>query len=135
MRLIAALALTVLACPVAAQDEFGDAATGAALFDRHCAVCHGVAGDGDGPMAGVLMIPPSDLTTLTRRNAGVLPVIRIVMRIDGRDPLASHGSPMPVWGEFFDGSPQAVKAETGQPIMTTAPVADLLAYIASIQAD
>jgi hypothetical protein len=55
------------------------------------------------------------------------------MRIDGRDPLVSHGSMMPVYGDFFEGTDVATKAETGQPIMTSQPIVDLLAYLQSLQ--
>ncbi|MDW4499547.1 cytochrome c [Sulfitobacter sp. D35] len=110
-----------------------DAARGADLFERHCATCHGAEARGSGPMASALLLQPPDLTTLQARNAGVFPMIRVVMRIDGRDPLVSHGSPMPVYGEFFEGEDVALKAETGQPIMTSRPVADLVAYLAGLQ--
>jgi hypothetical protein len=55
------------------------------------------------------------------------------MRIDGREPLVSHGSPMPVYGDFFEGDDAAVKAETGQPILTSRAVVDLLAYLEGVQ--
>ncbi|MFZ3581001.1 c-type cytochrome [Loktanella sp. DJP18] len=128
MRLLPAF-LICLALPVAAQD----ADAGKALFQTHCATCHGVAASGDGPMANMLLVRPPDLTTLTQRYGGTFPIARIVMRIDGRDPLTSHGSPMPVYGDFFEGWDVAVKAETGQPIMTSVPVVDLLAYLAGVQ--
>ncbi|WP_299722031.1 cytochrome c [uncultured Tateyamaria sp.] len=110
-----------------------DAQNGEALFQSHCAVCHGLGARGDGPMATVLLIKPPDLTQLTARNGGVYPIARIVMRIDGRDPLVSHGSPMPVYGPFFDVDFVPLKAETGQPIMTSTPVSDLLAYLRGVQ--
>jgi cytochrome c oxidase cbb3-type subunit 2 len=34
---------------------------GPALFSRHCAVCHGADGHGDGPMAGKFQRPPANL--------------------------------------------------------------------------
>ena len=111
----------------------GDAEKGEALFESNCAVCHGLGARGDGPMAPALLIQPPDLTQLTARNGGVYPVARIVMRIDGRDPLVSHGSPMPVYGTFFDVDSVPLKAETGQPIMTSTPVADLVAYLRGVQ--
>jgi hypothetical protein len=40
---------------------------------------------------------------------------------------------MPVYGDFFEGWDVAVKSETGQPIMTSLPIVDLLAYLASVQ--
>jgi putative copper resistance protein D len=36
-------------------------ATGDALFQQHCAACHGPQGEGDGPLAAQLPIPPADL--------------------------------------------------------------------------
>lgn len=42
----------------------GDAASvarGRPLYAQHCAVCHGLAGRGDGPQAKVLGPPPADL--------------------------------------------------------------------------
>lgn len=35
----------------------------AALYERHCAVCHGARGTGDGPAAGLLMPRPRDFTS------------------------------------------------------------------------
>ena len=85
-------------------------------------------------MAPVLLVQPSDLTTLTERHGGTFPMIRVVMRIDGRDPLVSHGSDMPIFGEFFEGVQDvALKAETGQPILVSQPVADLVAFLREIQ--
>jgi mono/diheme cytochrome c family protein len=123
------VAAMALAGPGFAQDV--DA--GRDLFQHHCAVCHGTAANGTGPMAPVLTIQPTDLTTLAARNGGVFPVARVAMRIDGREPLVSHGSPMPVYGDFFVGPEALGKTETGQPLLTTRPVADLIAWLNSIQ--
>lgn len=85
-------------------------------------------------MAPVLVLQPPDLTELAERNKGVFPTSRVVMRIDGRDPLTSHGSPMPVYGDFFESDlAVSLKAETGQPIMTSQPVVDLVAYLQGLQ--
>lgn len=110
-----------------------DAGEGGALFQFHCAMCHGPEGRGNGPMAPGLTIQPSDLATMAARNGGVFPVVRAAMRIEGSDPLVSHGSPMPVYGGFLAGREVILKAETGQPLLTTAPVADLIAWLESIQ--
>ncbi|MCX7890590.1 MAG: cytochrome c [Rhodobacteraceae bacterium] len=117
------------AMPAAAQD----AAAGQALFLAQCAYCHGEGARGDGPRAAVLNPPPADLTRLAAGNGGVFPVRRVIFRIDGRDPLAAHGSPMPVFGEFFEGQEAVVKSESGQPVLTSKPVADILAWLATIQ--
>ena len=128
--LVAGMAACLGALPVAAQE----AAEGEVLFERHCATCHGLDAKGTGPMAGVLLVPPADLTALAKGNDGAFPVLRVVRRIDGRDPLVSHGSPMPVYGHFFEGRDQALKLPSGQPIMTSEPIVDLLAYLQSLQA-
>ncbi len=125
--LIAAMAM--LAQPLAAQD----AGEGADLFEQFCASCHGIEARGDGPMAGVLTVKPKNLTQLRAGNDGIFPIARVVRRIDGRDPLVSHGSPMPVYGHFFEGNDVAVKTASGQPILTSKPIVDLLAYLQSIQ--
>ncbi|MBI6629641.1 c-type cytochrome [Pontibaca salina] len=121
--------LTMTAMPIMAQD----AEMGEDLYRVHCATCHGIDMQGQGPMAGVLLVQPSDLTALAAENGGVFPTERVVRRIDGRDPLVSHGSQMPVYGPFFEGEDIAIKTPDGQPIMTSVPIADLLAYLESLQ--
>ncbi|MEM6886812.1 MAG: cytochrome c [Pseudomonadota bacterium] len=125
--------LSVLAVCIATDLSAQDAGEGQQLFELHCASCHGLDADGRGPMAPVLLLQPTDLTALSTSNEGVFPRVRVVMRIDGRDPLVSHGSPMPVYGYFFDGNDQAMKAETGQPIMTSRAIVDLVAFLESLQ--
>ncbi len=129
LQWIALMAFAAIGLPVLAQD----AGEGAELYRAHCATCHGIDATGQGPMAGVMVIKPADLSTLAARNGGTFPTERVVARIDGRDPLVSHGSPMPVYGLFFEGNDVAIKAPSGQPILTSAPIADLLAYLQSIQ--
>jgi mono/diheme cytochrome c family protein len=115
------------------EETVGDAATGAALYKAHCAVCHGTEARGNGPMAPVLLVPPADLTSLIARYDGIFPLERVAARIDGRDPLVSHGSDMPIWGEFFEGRDVAMKTEAGQPLLTSQPIADLVAWLRTIQ--
>ena len=132
MRMVQWMAAAVLASsawPAAAEDL----KAGAELYRIHCATCHGIEATGQGPMAGVLVIKPTDLTQLAATNGGEFPVGRVVKRIDGRDPLVSHGSPMPVYGYFFEGDDTAIKTPSGQPILTSGPIVDLLAYLQSLQ--
>jgi mono/diheme cytochrome c family protein len=134
---LVALALA-LACGTmarAAQDADAppDIAAGAALFAQHCAWCHGPAARGDGAEAGRLNPPPADLTSLTLRYDGAFPVARVVSRIDGREPIVAHGSPMPVFGEFFDGEDAFLKTGAGQPVLTSRPIADLVGWLENIQ--
>lgn len=76
--------------------------SGSALFQGHCASCHGPSGSGDGPVAPTLITSMQDLKSLTERNAGVFPKQRVLELIDGRGLRAAHGTPdMPVWGWEF----------------------------------
>lgn len=119
-----------LALPATAQD----ADIGRALYHQHCATCHGLEAKGNGPMAGILVIQPTDLTALRSGNEGTFPLERVVRRIDGRDPLVSHGSPMPVYGDYFERSFDVpMKAPSGQPVLTSQPVVDLVAFLMEIQ--
>jgi len=111
----------------------GDAAEGKETYGRYCIACHGPSGQGEGSMRPVLTIKPTDLSALSAGNDGVFPLVRVIKRIDGRDPLVAHGSPMPVYGDFFEGQDVALKTDGGQPVMTSAPVADLVAYLKSLQ--
>ncbi|MEX1234111.1 MAG: c-type cytochrome [Roseovarius sp.] len=115
--------------PATAQDV----SEGKRLFESRCATCHGINADGDGPMAPALLLQPTDLTRLERKNDGQFPLKRVVWRIDGRDPLVSHGSPMPVYGDFFEGRNTVLKNTSGQSITTSRPIADLVVWLQSVQ--
>lgn len=117
------------AWPAQAQDS----KSGAAVFARYCAACHGVQGRGDGPMRAVLTVHPTDLSLLAAQNGGHFPVARVAARIDGRDPLIAHGSEMPVYGDVFDTRDSAMTTERGETIVTGTRVADLVAYLRDLQ--
>ncbi len=117
---------------MASQAVAQDVDTGAELYQHYCATCHGIDATGHGPMAGVLVIQPTDLTQLAGED-GVFPIARVVARIDGRDPLVSHGSPMPVYGPYFEGQDTSMKTPDGQPILTSQPIVDLVAYLETLQ--
>lgn len=73
--------------------------TGAVLYARYCASCHGVSGRGDGPAAAGLTPPPTDLTRLAAD------VPELMKAIDGRRTVRAHGTAaMPVWGVVFEES-------------------------------
>ncbi len=111
-----------------------DAEKGGELYRHHCATCHGIDATGQGPMAGVLVIQPTDLTML-QEGDNEFPTERVVARIDGRDPLVSHGSPMPVYGPFFEGNEVELITPGGEQIMTSQPIVDLVEYLKSLQAN
>lgn len=110
-----------------------DVDVGGEVYRNLCATCHGLDAKGQGPMASVLTLQPTDLSQLAAREDGTFPTARVVGRIDGRDPLVSHGSPMPVFGGYFDGKDAALKTPGGQPILTSQPIVDLVAWLESVQ--
>jgi mono/diheme cytochrome c family protein len=72
-------------------------------YDNNCAVCHGTAGKGDGPYAGIIETRIPDITTLTKSNNGVFPYDRVYQTIDGRADVKAHGSrDMPIWGNEYN---------------------------------
>ena len=89
---VAALLLTAAAAAGAAE------APGAELYRRYCAACHGISGQGDGPVARALVTRPTDLT----RADAYGDVGSLMEVIDGRRAVAAHGArEMPVWGASF----------------------------------
>jgi len=94
--------IVALAAALGCVDERTDEVAGAALYERHCASCHGLSGQGDGPLATSLTVAPADLTSLARRSGGSFDESAVMMAIDGRLLVAQHGPrEMPVWGAVF----------------------------------
>jgi mono/diheme cytochrome c family protein len=95
------------ALPSRASDE-GDsvlAPAGAEMFGQYCAACHGTSGEGNGPAAGALSVPPADLTRIAARRGGSFPDAEIARFIDGRFDLPAHGTrEMPIWGRRLGAS-------------------------------
>jgi mono/diheme cytochrome c family protein len=101
---------------------------GGQLFTIHCAPCHGVSAQGNGPMATAMRKPPADLTKFAMRNGGIFPAERLRRIIDGRE-IASHGDrEMPVWGVAFRTIP-----EGGVYGSIEARIDALVKYLASLQ--
>lgn len=121
--------LAALTQPGLAQDV----AAGQAVFAEACATCHGPEAKGDGPMAQVLVMPVPDLTGLAARNGGTFPWLTVVHLVDGRSGLRGHGGPMPIFGALFKGDTAAADAPDGTPVITSARVLDVVAYLETIQ--
>ncbi|MEB2343477.1 MAG: cytochrome c [Deltaproteobacteria bacterium] len=84
--------------PGSAQDPVLE--SGADLYARYCASCHGASARGDGPAGASSSPPPSDLTRLATRWGDPLERERLADFLDGRGAPRAHGtSGMPVWGE------------------------------------
>jgi mono/diheme cytochrome c family protein len=75
---------------------------GGKIYRNYCATCHGVSGNGNGPVVPALKTKVPRLTTLARRNHGTFPADRVRKVIAGDEDHAAHGSrEMPVWGPIF----------------------------------
>jgi len=101
--------------------------SGKDMFATYCAVCHGRDGKGGGPAVAALKMPPPDLTTLTRRNSGKFPELRVFNTINGDLNVPAHGSKdMPVWGDVF----RSMERDNAAQQMR---VSNLTKYIESLQ--
>jgi mono/diheme cytochrome c family protein len=99
-RILLAAALALSFTPARAVDY--PSLSGAELYKKFCASCHGADAKGGGPIAKSLKRKPSDLTQIARRHGGAFPAKRIEEVVDGRVEVAAHGpSAMPVWGQEF----------------------------------
>jgi len=85
------------------------APSGSDTFVTHCAACHGMQGEGDGPVAATMRVTIPNLRTLSQRSGGVFPRDVVASYIDGRQLPAAHGDRyMPVWGDVFDATARVV---------------------------
>jgi mono/diheme cytochrome c family protein len=104
------------------------AAQGRGLYLQYCASCHGVSGEGDGPVARSLITPPANLRRLSERFGNPLPEDQVARYIDGRAEVKAHGPrDMPVWGTRF------YYKSAGDERRTRQWIAQLVAYLQSIQ--
>jgi len=99
--------VTTLACLLPAAAALAAEADGAKLYVNHCSACHGMHGEGDGPVAMLLNVTVPNLRALAKNNGGVFPADAVAAYIDGRDPAQAHGGrQMPVWGDVFSAALQ-----------------------------
>lgn len=123
--------LAVVAC--AQTISMPDANEGAAIYSVNCAQCHGVSGKGDGPWATILSPRPADLTQLSKD--GVFPKAHVLSVIDGYDRTGLPGKDMPEFGLLLEGDTVPLDVGDGVLTPTPRPLAALLAYLQSIQAE
>lgn len=130
----AIMALALAAGPSQAADVSNGLISGEADFKMYCASCHGETGKGDGPKSFGLSSKLPDLTTLTARY-GQFPRDQLARLVDGRDPIAGHGSrEMPVWGMWFkEEAADGLGGAQGDDSSVARRVENLLDYIATLQ--
>ena len=77
-------------------------------FEWHCSACHGANGKGDGPLAKILVKPPTDLTSIAKTNGGVFPFWRVYHIIAGKNAVPGHETfQMPDFWRRFSGDEKA----------------------------
>ena len=103
---------------------------GKQMLVNSCAPCHGVNGQGNGPVASSLKQRPADLTILSRDNGGKFPYVHIHAILEFGATNPAHGtSLMPVWRPIFS----QVDPETTQNADRLLRMNNVIRYVASIQ--
>jgi hypothetical protein len=128
----AAALVAVAACaPMPTQHSLAEM-SGRQMYESLCASCHGVKGEGDGPVALLIKIHVPDLTRIAQREGGEFPAEDVHRTIDGRFDRPAHGSrDMPVWGwQFYRGETLNDPAERAR---VDALIDKLVEYLRSIQ--
>jgi mono/diheme cytochrome c family protein len=133
----AVFAAALAAAPVLGYAQ--DADIGKLEYTKSCAVCHGISGKGDGPLAASLKKSPADLTKIQQNNGGVFRFDRIYDVIDGREAVAAHGPrDMPIWGNEYTEQAAGLTGGLGTSkeyaSFTRGRVIALIGYIYSLQA-
>ena len=109
-------------------------ASGAEMYQAYCAVCHGKTGEGNGPAASALKVPPADLTMLAKRNHGKYPINHVmsILRFGMHEPAAHGTSQMPIWGPLFSSlHPDSMRGP--QSPVVTMRITNLARYIEKLQ--
>lgn len=124
--LILALLLELTACTQGTLEI----PAGSELFANYCSACHGVLGEGDGPVASVMQVSVPNLRTLSERSDGSFPAEAVSAYVDGRNLPVSHGDRyMPVWGNVFRWSEESVPEAERQAQLRIAALVEFLETI------
>lgn len=115
---------------VGAEEEL----VGSDEYRISCLSCHGTGGKGNGPMAKVLKVQPSDLTTIVKNNEGIFPLDKVFRIIDGRHGVTGHGErDMPIWGARYLSEDAARYGDFGGEDVVRLRILELVYYIQLIQ--
>lgn len=127
LTLVAGLALAA-ACTQPSEPQ------GALLYVENCTGCHGLTGQGDGPLAGDYGIDVPDLTLISARNGGVFPMADVMSTIDGFTRVQHGNVVMPEFGALLEDGP-IVSFDSGDGIPTPTPAAlvALAEYLETLQ--
>ena len=109
-------------------------AKGRVTYLVHCGNCHGDNAGGDGNMADLLTVKPSDLTRLSASRGGRFPREWIRRIIDGREQIRGHGvREMPIWGDALRESLQPTWKDVSDEERTSQKIDELVVFLESIQ--
>jgi mono/diheme cytochrome c family protein len=102
------------------------------VYGSLCVGCHGAGGQGDGPVAADLPVPPADLTALAAANGGVFPRDAVTAQVYGY-PGRYHNALMPEFGPLFGGATVTVTTADGARIETPRALVELVDYVETLQ--
>lgn len=102
-------------------------ASGEEMYISYCASCHGKDAKGNGPAAPALKTPPTELTSMAKKNGGEFPAAHVSSILTGAGVTAHGSADMPVWGSVFRRMSQGHDSEVQQ------RVANLTKYLESLQ--
>lgn len=136
---LAVVAAMLFSFPAEGADEDKQfmIAKGRVTFRVYCINCHGAKAKGDGSLAELLTVQPSDLTIVASANDGEFPKERIYDIVDGRSVgVRGHGmKEMPVWGDVFQTSsfePSGSGGEEGEE-RAQRKIWEVVYYLESVQ--
>lgn len=134
--LVIGACLAALSANAAAAQE--EEEVGRAEYMVACAGCHGESAKGDGPLAELLEISTPDLTSLAaEKGGGEFPFAYTLWMVDGRKIIRAHGAEMPVWGDRFMLSAEAMEDSSETPetreLQVRGRILSLVYYLESIQ--
>ncbi|MHA6324902.1 c-type cytochrome [Roseivivax sp. CAU 1753] len=98
-----------------------------------CAGCHGLSGQGDGPMAESLAVQPSDLTRIAERNGGTFSRFQVMSKIHGYSGTMHDFSAMPGFQGLMESPTVLVEHDDGTVLPTPKRIVALTAYLESLQ--
>jgi mono/diheme cytochrome c family protein len=104
----ASLGFMLLASPQA--EAAGDPAKGRTVYEKHCVVCHGPQGKGDGPAGKMLKPPAADLTSADSRKKSEADLRQVIEK-------GKPGTAMGPW----------------KPPLSDTEITDVLVYLATLK--
>jgi mono/diheme cytochrome c family protein len=132
--IVAGLIVLLVSACASAPERTPAQMSGMELYQQLCSSCHGVSGQGDGPVSSLIKIGVPDLTRLAARDGGEFPTEDIRRTIDGRWDRRAHGArDMPVWGwQLYDSS---ATDDAGERAVVDSMIDRLVNYLRSIQVE